>query len=175
METMTNDAGLARVRRTSRRWHVINELDVMRMVADLSQLEQMCAALQDGTDGTFQLSMRLRDLLDLTLIPQGRSEEAWLEDRLLDEDGPPLAQALVEAIRTGHCKLIHGFRRLARALEDTTEMPWELVHEVVDICRQTMMLKVLAVSYLAGHRLTPQARELLECSMITLQRGRVDA
>lgn len=172
---MMKDEGPVRVRRTSRRWHMISELDVMRMVADVNQLEQMCAALEDGREGTLLLSIRLRDLLDLTLLPQARSEEEWLEERLLDWDGPPIAQALVDAVRTGHCTLIHGCRRLARALEETSEMPRELVHEFVETSSQTMMLKLLAISYLAGHRLTPEARELLECSMITLQRGREDA
>lgn len=171
----TNETGTVPSRRTSRKWHVISELDLMRLVADHSQLEQMCSDLLDAIESTFQLSIRLRDLLDTTLIPHARNEEQWLDERLAGEGAPAVARALLDTVRAGHSAMIHGCRRLANALEATQSMPWGLVSDFVGHCRQSMMLEALAISYLAGHRLTPEARELLESSMVSLQTGRVDA
>ncbi len=170
-----SDAGRLSVRRTGRKWHVISELDLMRLMADHSQMDQICSALLSGTESSVQLAIRLRDLLDTTLIPHARNEEMWLEDRLLGENVPPIAHSLLDAVRTGHCTMIHGCRRLANALETSTEVPMDLVHAFIDTCRQGMMLETLVISYLADQRLTPEARQLLEHSMVSLQSSRVDA
>lgn len=169
------DAASGSSRRVSKSWHVISELDVMRLVSDHSQLEQICTALLNGRGNPLQLSIQLRDLLDITLIPHARNEEMWLEDRLMEGDAPPIVHSLINAVRTGHCIMIHDCRRLANALETSIDVPWDLVHSFIDSCRQGMMLETLVISYLAGSRLTPEARQVLETSMISLQRGRADA
>jgi len=170
-----NDADFSTSRRTAGKWHIINELDLVRLVADHSQIEQMCHALLGSTRNTPQLPIRIRDLLDTVIIPHARNEEMWLEDRLVGAAAPPTALTLLETIRIGHCALIHGSRRLAAALEASPEMPWEQIHGFVNTCHQAIMLETLAISYLAGPRLTPEARQLLEGSMISLRAGRIDA
>lgn len=169
------DAASGSSRRVGKGWHVISELDVMRLVSDHSQLEHICSVLLNGTGDPLQLSIQLRDLLDTTLIPHARNEEIWMEDRLLEGNAPPIVHSLINAVRTGHCVMIHDCRRLANALETSIEVPWDLAHRFVDSCRQGMMLETLVISYLAGSRLTTEARQVLESSMISLQRGRADA
>lgn len=170
-----NDAGIPSSRRAVGKWHVITELDLMRLVAEHSQLEQTCNALLGGMQNTLLLSIKVRELLESSLAPHARSEDLWLTDRLAGVGAPPVAQSLLEAIRTGHSMMIHSGHQLADALESSIEMPWEQVTRFVDACRQAMMMETLAISYLAGPRLTPEARALLEDSMISLQTCRADA
>ncbi|MCH8685551.1 hypothetical protein [Pedomonas mirosovicensis] len=179
---MAYQAGNGSPGRRERCWHMITELDLMRLVADHSRLERYCRALEAATSGAPGARQRtitpmLRDMVETALELCARHGQERLEAWFDAEAGEPVAGALLSAIRAAHGSALRQCRELIATLERRAQLQEEgsatslaaaLLRGTIQSCRQAMLLEKLAIAQLAGERLTPGARGLLDDSLVAL-------
>ncbi|MDH7640433.1 hypothetical protein [Sphingomonas oryzagri] len=156
-------------------WHMIDEIDLVAMVADHAGLSRLCDDLEALADALptlpgMEAAGRLRDDL-LHFLPAHDARERHLCRRLFDQtaDGG-VASAIVHQIETGRAACIVQGQDLATAL-DPGAMPTTantlgyMLRCFFQSCRQAMAFEELAILDLAGDRLTAPARVLLVASL----------
>ena len=157
----------------ARRWHVIHEIDLVRLIAGHRLRNGLCDRLERLADGLpsrppAEMVTALCDMLAEVVARDGRDALARLEALLPGSGGDGLAQCLIERIRARHAADAATADELAAALQ-AADQPDVLGAEALGYvircfvtgCRATIEFELLAIVALAGHRLTPQARALL--------------
>jgi len=158
----------------ARRWHVIDEIDLIGLAADHAATERLCVRLEACAD---QLPERPTpaEIDDLCAALQSRLlDHIDREDRLLAamfaRDLPdPLCHALLDHIHTRHVACTVLAQDLIAALDATAPGHRSICPEALgymlrcffDGCRAAMAFEELAILALAGTRLTRDARALL--------------
>ncbi|SDA30163.1 hemerythrin domain-containing protein [Sphingomonas sp. NFR15] len=156
------------------RWHVIDEIDLVGLVADHAATERLCARLEACAD---QLPDRptLAEIDDLCAALQSRIlDHIEREDQLLAAmfartRSAPLCHALLDQIHMRHVACTVLAQDLVAALDATAPGHRTICAEALGYmlrcffegCRAAMAFEELAILALAGSRLTREARALL--------------
>jgi hypothetical protein len=172
---MTDESDLkANVVPFCRRWHVIHEVDLVRLAADHSVLRRLCNELEACADALpFTVSPRQLQSLCQGLRDFVARYEAVDEMLLKTMFGRDLADQLTHALLS----LVQGRHAAdaSHALDLITALdPKAVDHErfsvealaymlrcFFDGCRRAMDFEELTILMLGGNRLTPDARGLL--------------
>ncbi|PZU10715.1 hemerythrin domain-containing protein [Sphingomonas sp.] len=156
-----------------RRWHVIAEIDLARLVADHSGLEHMCRRLEAIADALPDLpAPEETDWITAELDMLSRHNDA--EDRLMEglfrrEARDPLARSVLDHIRGRHIACTVLGQDLVAALAPDPDAPVPTEPEALGYmlrcffegCRDAIAFEELAILALGGLRLTADARALL--------------
>jgi hypothetical protein len=157
-----------------RRWHVIHELDLVRLAADHAALRRLCNELEACADA-LPLTLSPRQLQSLChgLRDFVSSHEAAGEVMLTTMFGrdptDPLTRALVSHVAARHAADAAHALDLITALDPnavdherfSVEALGYMLRCFFDGCRRAMNLEELTILSLGGNRLTPDARALL--------------
>ncbi|PZO79821.1 MAG: hypothetical protein DI632_03995 [Sphingomonas hengshuiensis] len=155
----------------ARRWHVIQEIDLMRLIgghgrrlALCDQAERIADALPHRPDAT-TLAAFLAALED-QVVRGEEAEDAFLATMLLNGRDDPLAQTLLGHVRWRHAADGAAARELIAAFveADVRVAPETLGHMLRGFfagCRHAVAFEQLTIVALAGHRLTADAGALL--------------
>lgn len=157
----------------ARRWHVIHEIDLVRLIAGHRLRNGLCDRLERVADALpapppAALAAALCDMLAEIVARDGREALARLEALLPGKGGDGLTRGLIERIRARHAADAATADELAAALQ-AADLPDALGADALGYaircfatgCHATIEFELLAIVALAGHRLTPQARALL--------------
>lgn len=160
-------------------WYRIEEIDLMRLIADHRDLERLCAALEGYADDLPQqdpgVAENLCRTLEISIVAHNGREEARLNALFGWSSTIPLAQGLLGRIRAGHnaCAIqaqdliaaLQAYRPEGRALH--SDALAYMLRGFFDYCRQAMAFEELAMLQLGGRRLTSEARTMLSDSIAT--------
>jgi len=155
----------------ARRWHVIQEIDLIGLMQEhrnrlalCGQAEAMADALPDRPDGpTMTLFLQALE----TLVTRGEQADGmYLEAMLSNGRADALTGILLDHVRHRHGTDAAAARELVAAFAETDAFaaPETLGHMLRSFfagCRCAVDFEQLAIIALAGHRLTPEARGLL--------------
>jgi hypothetical protein len=164
----------------ARRWHVIDEIDLIGLVADHGAIERLCVRLEGCAD---QLPKRpaADAVADLCAALQARVlDHLDREDRLLvamfaRELHNPLCRALVDSIHSRHVGCAVLAQDLIATLKAHSAGQRTICADALgymlrcffDGCRAAMAFEELAILTLASTRLTREARSLLASRLST--------
>ncbi|CAM3124082.1 MULTISPECIES: hypothetical protein [Sphingomonas] len=155
----------------ARRWHVIHEIDLIRLVQEhrhrlalCAQAEAIADALPDRPDDS-TMDAFLRTLEALVLRGE-RADGDYLEAMLSSGHSDPLTGTLLDHVRHRHMADAAAARELVAAFgeADAFDAPETLGHMLRSFftgCRRAVDFEQLTIIALAGHRLTPEARAIL--------------
>lgn len=158
-------------------WHVIEEVDLMRLIADHCDLERLCAALEAHADDLPrqfpELAEYLRRALEVSIIAHSGRAEARLSALFGSEGSTPFAQGLLARIRAGRNARAVQAHDLVAALQPDRPEGHVLHADALafmlrgfsDHCRQAMAFEELAILQLGEARLTTDARAMLSDSI----------
>lgn len=155
----------------ARRWHVIQEIDLIRLVQEhrrrlalCEQAEAMADALPDRQDApTITLFLQALE----TLVTRGeQADGVYLEAMLSNGRADPLTDTLLDHVRHRHRTDAAAAREVVAtfAEADACAAPETLGYMLRSFfvgCRRAIDFEQLVIIALAGHRLTPEARGLL--------------
>ncbi|WP_294216376.1 hypothetical protein [uncultured Sphingomonas sp.] len=155
----------------ARRWHVIQEIDLIRLVQEhrrrlalCGQAEAMADALPDRPDAaTMTLFLQA---LEAMVTRGAQADGVYLEAMLSNGRADPLTDTLLDHVRHRHEADAAAAREMVAAFDeaDAFAAPETLGHMLRSFftgCRRAVDFEQLAIIALAGHRLTPEARGLL--------------
>ncbi|AHE51966.1 hypothetical protein NX02_01000 [Sphingomonas sanxanigenens DSM 19645 = NX02] len=157
----------------ARRWHVIHEIDLVRLIAGHRMRSDLCDRLECVADGLpsrppADIEAALCDMLAGAVARDGRDALARLKALLPGGGGDGFAKGLIGRIRTRHAADAAAADELAAALQAAeqrdalgAEALGYAIRCFVSGCRATIEFELLAIVALAGHRLTTPARVLL--------------
>jgi hypothetical protein len=172
---MTNDRDLhGSVVPFCRQWHIIHEVDLVRLAADYIGLRRLCNELEACADALpFTLSpqqiqalcQRLRDFI----VSNEDSDETLLKTMFGRDRGDQLTQSLLSRMRAWHANDAVHAHDLIAALDPkaadhdrfSVEALAYMLRCFFDGCRRAMDFEKLTILTLGGNRLTPDARALL--------------
>ncbi|RZM04088.1 MAG: hypothetical protein EOP68_19855 [Sphingomonas sp.] len=153
-----------------RRWHVIHDIDLARLIADHARLRDVCDrleacadALPDGVSDADAdaVSRRLRAVV----VSHPRDETAVIDALFAADLDDPLTATLVGRIRARHLsnavEAEDILAALAGASTPCAEAFGHMLRGFFDGCRRAMEFTELAILTLGAQRLTPDARALL--------------
>ena len=155
----------------ARRWHVIHEIDLIRLMQehrDRLALATQAEAIADGLPDRPAKPMMAAFLTALRqLVTKGeRADGDYLAAMLLNGHEDPLAWTLIDHVRHRHMADGAAARELIAALDEgdafaTPETLGYMLRSFFTGCRRAVDFEGLTIIALAGHRLTPEARALL--------------
>lgn len=156
-------------------WHVIDEIDLVAMVADHADLGLLCDRLEDVADAlpglpSPPMALELCGELDHK-PPTHEARESALLRTLFGRD--PMASSQAVALQHIHDRSgshVVLAQDLAAALQpEGTRIPANtlgyMLRSFFEGCRAAMAFEELAILHFARDRLTPGARVLLEDSL----------
>lgn len=151
-------------------WHMIDEVDLVRLVADHSAWLRLCARLEAIAD---ELPV-LPDADEVRLLRaqvQGLTQPRQREDRTLDtlffrERARPLARSLLDGFHLARTARIVDLEDILAALEDddaavAADTLGYMMRSFFRGCRSAIAMEQLALLALGSNRLTVDARALL--------------
>jgi hypothetical protein len=158
----------------ARRWDVVDEIDLVRLVADHTATERLCACLEDCAD---RLPERpapeeidaLCEGLQSRVLDHVEREDQLLA-AMFERDMPdPLCHSLIAHIHARHVACTVQAQDLISALKAGSAGQRTVCAEALgymlrcffDGCRAAMAFEELTILALADTRLTPGARALL--------------
>lgn len=160
-----------------RRWHIIQEVDLARLMAEHGRLAALCDELEACADllpalPTRERSAALREALGTLAVRDDRAVALYLQDMFTRQQDDPLTCALLDKVRTLHITDAAHAEELIAMLEEVegrqsapNEALGYLLRCFFQVCRHTMDVEKLAILHLARGRLTPEARALLTGSL----------
>ncbi|MFV1920571.1 hypothetical protein VPH46_14235 [Sphingomonas sp. MJ1 (PH-R8)] len=160
-------------RPATRRWHVIDEIDLVPLLSEHVRSEQLCRRLEKCADALPELPdaeeiEALCDALDAQAVEQASREDALL-DALFGAEAEPLADTLLAYVCAQHVTFAVQAQDLLAVLRphavDRGPCAATLGYMLrcfFDGCRAAMAFEELAIRTLAEARLTPAARLLLD-------------
>ncbi|MBB3910295.1 hypothetical protein [Sphingomonas desiccabilis] len=169
-------------RRATRRWHVIDEIDLVPLLCEHARGEQLCRRLEACADALPDLPdaeaiAALCDALEAQAVERPSREDALL-DVLFGAEAPPLADTLLAYIRAQHVTCAVQAQDLLAVLRphavDRGPCAATLGYMLrcfFEGCRAAMAFEELAIRTLAERRLTPAARLLLDDRLQARCRG----
>lgn len=155
----------------ARRWHVIHEIDLIRLMQAHRHrlaLAAQAEAIADGLPNRPTEPMMTAFLIALQeLVTKGeRADGDGLEAMLLNRHDDPLTWTLIDHVRHRHRADRAAASELIAAFDeaDAFVAPETLGHMLRSFftgCRRAVDFEELTLIALAGHRLTSEARALL--------------
>jgi len=156
------------------RWHIIQEVDVARIVADHRWLAGLCDLLERCADNLPALpppatTAHIREALMLLAQPDSHEGPAYPALADLYDPNDPLAAALMNELSVRHATDAMHAQDLADALGAAPDMAGRISADTLGYmlrcffkaCRQAMDCEELAILALASNRLTRAARDVL--------------
>jgi hypothetical protein len=163
-----------RVLQFPRRWHVLQDIDLARLLSGHDDLARLCDELEICADALPTLPdattiERLCDVLDEQALRLERSTEPAIADLLGHDPANPITAPLVRRIRMRREGDAAHARDVIAALRPCGDGRAPPAAETLGYmlrcffggCRRAIDLEQLAFLGLAGHRLTPDARAML--------------
>ncbi|MFV0623060.1 hypothetical protein ACBY01_03475 [Sphingomonas sp. ac-8] len=162
------------IRPYARRWHVIDEIDLVPLLSEHIRTEQLCQLLEGCADGLPDLPeaeeiAELCHRLDAHATDQIAREEALLETLFGGPDAEPLGDTLLGHVRARHVACAVQAQDLLSALRPHTVERGPcaatlgyMLRCFFDACRGAIAFEELAIRTLADKRLTIAARMLLD-------------
>ncbi|MFD1787536.1 hypothetical protein ACFSC3_08125 [Sphingomonas floccifaciens] len=158
----------------TRRWHVIQEVDLVRLIGEHRRRAALCESVEAVADALPLLpdpavaEMLCRELDDM-VAGNERDELPFLEAMLVDGHDDPLAAALLDQVRIrcvdDAAKAADVIRALRAPLRTRRPLHADalgyLLRGFIEDCRRAIGFEQLTILAVAGHRLTPDARALL--------------
>lgn len=158
----------------ARRWHVIQELDLVRLLAGhdrrnaLSDRLEACADTLPARPTAETARQLRRDAAELVESAE-QDEDAFLQAMFARQLDDPLTIALLKRIHRQHATDLAYMHELMAALDPALPDQHALSAEALGYllrccftsCRDGIAFQELAILVLAQHRLTPDAREML--------------
>jgi len=158
----------------ARRWHVIQEIDLVRLVGEHRRRAALCDRLEAVADRLPDRpapdeAAAIERALAAVVERDERDEIALLRAMLLHGPVQPLARSLIDHIRRRHASDAAAAQELTAALQPTAardpvpsaETLGHMLRGFFTGCRRAIDFEQLTILTLAGHRLTPDARALL--------------
>ncbi|WP_454884196.1 hypothetical protein [Sphingomonas oryzagri] len=156
-------------------WHMIDEVDLISLVAGHARLARLCDALEIVADRLPVMpgeaeALRLREDLGHVLPTHEARECAVLA--ALFGGHPPAGQNRAIMQHIGNCRascLVQG-QDLVAALSDETPAPCTetlgyMLRSFFQTCRQAMAFEALAILHMGDRRLTSDAAALMRASL----------
>jgi hypothetical protein len=180
VEMMSNKSRLRAGSVAFQHWHVIEEIDLMRLIADHRDLERLCVALEGYADDLPHQFPEFADNLcrtiEISIVAHIEREDARLNAFFGRDPPTPLARGLLARIRAGHNACAIQAQDLVAALRPDRADGHTLNSDTLaymlcgffDYCRQAMAFEELAILQLGGGRLTTEARAML-CNSIAMR------
>lgn len=158
----------------ARRWHVIQEIDLIRLVGEHRRRADLCDRLEAMADllperpTPDEAAVTERSLAELVEHNE-RDECAFLRAMLLHGRDDALASALLDHIRRRHAADTAAAQELIAALRcdepadhiPSAETLGHMLRGFFTGCRRAIDFEQLTILTLAAQRLTPDARALL--------------
>lgn len=157
-----------------RRWHMIDEIDLVGMIASHAAIDRLCARLEACADRLPERpapdeARSLCTELAGRLLPHVEQEEHLLSAMFAHDMAEPLCHTLIDQIGTRHGACVIQAHDLIGALAPAAAGRRPLCAEAFGYtlrsffegCRAAMAFEELAILTLADKRLTPAARRLL--------------
>lgn len=155
----------------ARRWHVIREIDLVRLIGGHRRRLALCDQAEEIADdlprrpGATATAAFLA-ALDALVMHGEDDADAFLAAMLLSGHDDPLTRTLLDHIHARHAADAAAARELIVTLAgaDAPPAPETLGHMLRGFftgCRRAIDFEQLTILALAGHRLTPDARALL--------------
>ncbi|WP_343526981.1 hypothetical protein [Sphingomonas sp.] len=155
----------------ARRWHVIQEIDLIRLMQEYRNRLALCdqaEAIADGLPARPSQPVITAFLTELAdRVTKGeRADGDYLRAMLLNGRDDALAWILLDHVRHRHMADGAAARELIAAFEEghAFSAPETLGHMLrcfFSSCRRAVDFEQLTIIALAGHRLTAEARALL--------------
>lgn len=156
-------------------WHMIDEIDLVGLVADHAGLAQLCNELEAVADALPILPSqeerdRLREELEHRL-PTHEAREIALLDALFDRmRASHLDRAILGHIAARRAACVVQAQDLVATLRGDGHPPAAetlgyMMRSFFQSCRQGMAFEELAILHVSARRLTPAARDLLRRSL----------
>lgn len=153
----------------ARRWHVIHEIDLIRLIQEHHRRLALCTQAEAIADDLPRRpAAPAMAAFREGLAGKGQwADGDYLQAMLVNGHEGPLARTLIDHIR--HRRMADGAaaRELMAAFDeaDAFAAPETLGHMLRSFftgCRRAIDFEQLTIIALAGHRLTPEARALME-------------
>lgn len=155
----------------ARRWHIIQEIDLIRLVQEHRRRLALCAQAEAMADilpnrPAGPVMAMFLDALDLLVTRGEQADGVYLAAMLSNGQDDPLTTTLLDHVRHRHMADAAAARELVAAVgeADAFDAPETLGHMLRSFftgCRRAVDFEQLTIIALAGHRLTPEARGLL--------------
>ena len=156
----------------ARRWHVIQEIDLVRLIGAHRRRAALCDRLEDLADGLpalpapADMASLCRDIL--TVATRDQDDKLPFLEAMLRHGADPLTDALLDHIRMRQWADVAMAQELVAALcpeapdsRPAAETLGHLLRGFFTGCRRGIDFEQLAILALAGHRLTQEARTML--------------
>lgn len=166
----------------ARRWHIIQEIDLVRLIAAHRRRAALCDRLEQLADGLpalpppADMASLCQDILDAAIRDEG--DELPFLDAMLRHGTDPLTDALLDHIRMRHWadvamaqELVAALRPEAPDSRPAADALGYLLRGFFSGCRRGIDFEQLAIVALAGHRLTPEARAVLVDALAARAQG----
>ena len=158
----------------ARRWHVVQEIDLVPLMRAHRSRAELCDRLEAIADALPSLpppeerDAICQQLLDTAALEQ-RQEMPFLNQMLVRATPEPFANALIEHVRRGNATDAFGAFELVAMLRPSpigesllsADALGYLLRSFFNGCRRAIEFEQLAILMLAAHRLTKEARALL--------------
>jgi len=159
----------------SKGWHMIDEIDLVGLIALQSDWLRVCARLEQFADRLpaelppCEAATCCAELRRLANVPQDAFTQRANRLFLTHGMGDPLARSLIRHVASQHAARIDHVYDLIEALEPGATAPSRIDADTLGYmlrcffagCRQTVALERLSLLDLGGDRLTAGARMLL--------------
>lgn len=154
----------------ARRWHVIQEIDLVRLTGEHRRRADLCVQAEAIADALpcwpdADVLAAFIAALDGIAAREG-DESALLDAMLLHGHHDPLAETLLRHVRQRHATDSEAACELVAALAEGDDRPCSetlgyMLRGFFNGCRRTIDFEQVTILALAGHRLTQDARALL--------------
>ncbi len=155
----------------ARRWHVIHEIDLIRLIRAHRQRLALCAQAEEMADRLPERPAEpvMADFLTAldSLVLGGQREEGHdLRVMLSSGREDALGRTLLDHVQYRQLADVAAARELVAAFDEgnafaTPETLGHMLRSFFTGCRRAVDFEQLTIIALAGHRLTPEARSLL--------------
>ncbi|QJU59108.1 hypothetical protein HL653_16280 [Sphingomonas sp. AP4-R1] len=158
----------------ARRWHVVQEIDLIPLMQAHRSRAALCDRLEAIADALPSLpAPEERDAICQQLLEtaalEERDEMPFLNQMLVRSSPEPFAAALIEHVRRGNASDAYSAFELVAMLRPSpigekllsAEALGYLLRGFFNGCRRAIEFEQLAILALAAHRLTKDARALL--------------
>jgi hypothetical protein len=157
-------------------WYVIDEIDLVGMIADHAGLARLCDELEALADSLpdppdREIMRHLQSELENRVPIHDARERALLRSLFGARSATPVAEALLGQIQGRRLACLVQAQDLVAAFKGDGGLPTPdtlgyMLRSFFQTCRQGMAFEELSILHLAGARLTPAARSLLAHSLV---------
>lgn len=144
-----------------RRWYLIDEVELMGLISDDSEIERLCDEIISAAAHTGALRHGLAVLL-ANLAAHTERQKPWFAALLFPADRHGVVPALLQPALDLHQDCIRSCQELMLMIENGQDVPVDMVRTLAARGRELVRVKEDVVRIACAARLTPDARVLLD-------------